>query len=113
MRLSFNFFPCRMRRALSAFLLVLSLVLLFLLAQAGAMAHEFSHFDEDEDEAAEVCALCLAAAALDAAVSLPDALDLLLPPLLAAEFLLVFLSCFSFPCRAYWGRAPPARVRFP
>lgn len=100
-----------MRRALFSFSLLLSFALLFLLAQTGAMAHEFSHFDEDEDAAAEVCALCLAAAALDMAASLPDAPDLALPPLLAAVFPLVCISCFSFPCRAYWGRAPPARIR--
>jgi hypothetical protein len=100
-----------MRRAVSSFSLILSFVLLFLLAQAGAMAHEFSHFHEDEGEAADVCALCLAAAALDAAASLPELPDFVLPSLLAAVFLSPGIFCFSSPCRAYWGRAPPMRAR--
>jgi hypothetical protein len=99
-----------MRRALLS--RVLSFALLFLLAQAVAVAHEFSHLDGDQGEAAgDVCVSCLAAAALDAAASLPDAPDLILPPFLAAAFLPLCFFCFSSPCRAYWERAPPRRVR--
>ena len=100
-----------MRRAISSFSLTLSFVLLFLLAQAWAAAHEFSHLNEDAGEEAEVCVFCLAAAALGSAVSLPEAPDLGLPPLPVAVFALPCISCFSTPCRAYWGRAPPLRAR--
>ncbi|MDR0735632.1 MAG: hypothetical protein LBF51_02150 [Zoogloeaceae bacterium] len=100
-----------MRR--SSFSLLLSFILLFLLAQAGAMAHEFSHLDGDTDDAAEeTCVFCLAAASLDSAASLPDAPDSIPPPLLIAIFLPLGVFYFSFLCRAYWGRAPPTRPRF-
>jgi hypothetical protein len=91
----------------------LSFVLLFLLAQAGAMVHGFGHLDEDEGEAAmDVCVFCLAAAALDTAASPPDAPDLILPPPVIAVFLPLCVSGFSSPCRVYWERAPPARILY-
>jgi hypothetical protein len=110
MRFPAHFPFYRMRRVSLSFSLALLLALLFLLAQAGAVAHEFSHLDEDEGGVAEDCVFCLAAVALDAAAPLPDAPALSLPPLLVAAFALLYVSHFSSPCRAYWGRAPPARL---
>jgi hypothetical protein len=104
-----------MRRAVSSLSLALSFALFFLLAQAGAVAHEFSHFAadaDDADEAVEVCALCLAAAALDFADALPDAPDLVSSPCPTATFTPLRVFDPSSPCRAYWGRAPPAPILF-
>ena len=100
-----------MRRAISSFSLAWLFVLLFLLAQAGVAAHEFSHLDGDADEAVEVCALCLAAAALDFAASLPPAPDSGLPPILSVAFVPRCVSGASSSCRAYRERAPPALAR--
>ncbi|MDR0673155.1 MAG: hypothetical protein LBF93_05770 [Zoogloeaceae bacterium] len=90
-----------------SFPLALSFALLLLLAQAGAVAHEFSHFDADADEADEVCALCLAAAALDFAASPPPAPDLGLSFASSVAYAPRRVFRVSSPCRAYRERAPP------
>jgi hypothetical protein len=105
--LLFSFFSL-MRRALSSFSLTLLLVLLFLLTQTGRAAHEFTHLDGEGDGVeTEVCALCLAAAPLDAAAPLPVLPDLSLLAAWVAAGVFSAVACVISFCWAYWGRAPP------
>jgi hypothetical protein len=86
------------------------LLALFLLAQAGALWHEFSHVGQDEGDAPDaVCALCLAAATLGSAAPLPALPPFALPLLGLALCGFVVILHFSTPCRAYRERAPPIR----
>jgi len=85
------------------------LVLLFLLAQAGALAHGIGHAVEHEHEGLDhkaACGLCLAYAPLGAGVaSAPVAW---VPPEAVFHFRAVLPTATSFPFRPlYLSRAPP------
>ena len=107
-----GFFPYSfyMRRFSASSFLLSFLVALFLLGQTAAASHEFSHVRQGDADLApdEVCVLCLAAAASSSAAPLPELPPFVLPVFRATVAVADVPVCFSSPCRAYWGRAPPA-----